>query len=140
MKRMGTPMRRGTVKDSLTVQGSERPLPPCRSGRVARLSRGTPPTQFATIHRLAASIRGLQQDAVRIYAPVVDALVRENSCDVRTIEQTLDGLLSFCAYEPALQLYKKLCRHYYTINPAATAEYVHAYREMWDDASLETGR
>jgi hypothetical protein len=31
-----------------------------------------------------------------------------------------------------LLLYKKLCRHYYAIDPAASAAYVHAYREMWD--------
>jgi hypothetical protein len=27
---------------------------------------------------------------------------------------------------------KALCRHYYALNPAATASYVHAYRDMWD--------
>jgi hypothetical protein len=32
----------------------------------------------------------------------------------------------------ALLLYRKLCRHYYAIDPSATAEYVQAYREMWD--------
>lgn len=30
--------------------------------------------------------------------------------------------------------YKRLCRHYFTINPQATVDYVHAYREMWDMA------
>ena len=40
-------------------------------------------------------------------------------------------------YEPILQLYKKLCRHYYYINPAATADYVNIYREMWDSEENE---
>ena len=31
-----------------------------------------------------------------------------------------------------LALYKKLCRYYYTLNPAATADYVNYYREIWD--------
>lgn len=29
-------------------------------------------------------------------------------------------------------MYKKLCRHYWDIDPAATAYYVNAYREYWD--------
>lgn len=29
-------------------------------------------------------------------------------------------------------MYKKLCRHYWDIDPAATADYVNAYREYWD--------
>ena len=66
------------------------------------------------------------------YTPVVDALLRTGSRDVRAIEQTLDGLLDFCGSDPALQLYRRLCRHYFSINAAATAYYVHAYREMWD--------
>jgi hypothetical protein len=31
-----------------------------------------------------------------------------------------------------LELFRRLCRHYWDIDPAATAGYVHAYREMWD--------
>ena len=27
---------------------------------------------------------------------------------------------------------KSLCHYYYTFNPVATAEYVFAYRDMWD--------
>jgi hypothetical protein len=27
---------------------------------------------------------------------------------------------------------RKLCHHYYYINPTATVEYVEAYRELWD--------
>ena len=49
----------------------------------------------------------------------------------------LDGLLGLCGHEPALQLYKKLCRHYLPINPAATADYIYAYREMWDSEEKE---
>ena len=66
------------------------------------------------------------------YAPIVDAIVRNHVRDARHIERTLDGLLGFCFDPKALLLYKKLCRHYFTIDPAATAFYVRAYREMWD--------
>jgi hypothetical protein len=85
-----------------------------------------------SIRGLAESIQGLNQQAVLEYAPIVEAILRTSSRDTNYIEHTLDGLLSFCGYAPALQLYKKLCRHYYPIDPVATAEHVKMYREMWD--------
>ena len=84
------------------------------------------------IGTLAASMRDLQQQAAQAYLPIVDDILRTRSRDTRHIEHTLDGLLDFCGHEPVLQLYKKLCRHYWDIDPAATADYVNAYREYWD--------
>ena len=49
-----------------------------------------------------------------------------------TLSARSTEILDFCAYEPALVLFKKLCRHYFDIDPAATADYVRFYREMWD--------
>ena len=74
----------------------------------------------------------LHRQAVVEYTPVVDGLIRSGSRDVRRIEQALDGLLSFADYDPALQLYRRLCRHYWDIDPVAAAEYVQIYRKMWD--------
>lgn len=89
----------------------------------------------AAVEGLAASVADLARRAAAEYAPIVDGLVRTRSTDIRRIEHTLDGLLDFC-FDPAmLILYRKLCRHYYLIDPAAAAEYVHAYREMWDSDS-----
>ena len=87
---------------------------------------------------LVESLNSLNQQAVREYAPVVDSIIRTRSRDVRYIERTLDGLLGFCGYDPALQLYRRLCRYYYDIDPAATVGYVNAYREMWDSEPENT--
>jgi hypothetical protein len=84
------------------------------------------------IHTLANSMRDLQRQAAQQYLPVVDDILRTRSRDTQHIEHTLDGLLDFCGHEPVLQLYKKLCRHYWDINPVATADYINAYREYWD--------
>ena len=86
---------------------------------------------------LASQIRDLHEMAVRECTPVVEAIISSRSRDVRHIEHTLDSLLSFCDYETALQLYRRLCRHYWDIDPLATAQYVHAYREMWDGEVVE---
>jgi hypothetical protein len=85
-----------------------------------------------TIEALAASVSSIARRAVEEYAPIVNAIVSERSQNIRHIKQTLDGLLDFCFDPEALLLYKKLCRHYYAIDPAAAAGYVNAYREMWD--------
>ncbi|MCY2994651.1 MAG: hypothetical protein NTY19_43340 [Planctomycetota bacterium] len=85
-----------------------------------------------SIGGLAAQMGDLHRRAVVEYTPVVEEIIRSNSRDVRRIEQALDGLLSFADDDPALQLYRRLCRHYWDIDPVATAEYVQAYRKMWD--------
>lgn len=84
------------------------------------------------IKGMALTMDSLGRQTVRAYAPVVEELVLSRSRDIRRIEETLDDLLSFCGYRPALDLYKTLCRHYLTIDSAATADYVHMYCDMWD--------
>jgi hypothetical protein len=81
---------------------------------------------------LAGSLAALARRAAAEYAILVDHLVVCRSCDAREIERTLDGLLDFCFDPEVLQLFRRLCRHYYGIDPSAAADYVAAYREMWD--------
>ncbi|MBI4028001.1 MAG: hypothetical protein HY360_23655 [Verrucomicrobia bacterium] len=87
---------------------------------------------FEAARCIVGSIQSLNRKALREYTPVVEGILRSRSRDVHHIEHTLDGLLDFCGYAPVLLLYKKLCRHYFLINPVATASYINAYREMWD--------
>jgi hypothetical protein len=89
-------------------------------------------TLLQSIRGIAKEVGLLQERAVREYRPVVEGILRRGCRDARQIERTLDGLLDFCAYEPALVLYKRLCRHYWELDPVATAFYINAYREMWD--------
>ena len=84
------------------------------------------------ISPLVERMQGLARQAHAEYSREVDAVILSRSRDARRIEHLLDGILDFCFDPEMLQLYKKLCRHYFSINPVATAEYVHAYREMWD--------
>ena len=81
---------------------------------------------------LADSMRELQRQAAQQYQPLVDDILRTRSRDTEHIEHTLERLLDFCGDEDVLQMYRKLCRHYWDIDPAATAYYVNAYREYWD--------
>jgi len=125
------------------TQTSE-PVPPTqRAGRKARAPGASAmsdyDSMFEAIRGLASGLHAINQRAVREYTPVVEAILRSPIPDTHHIEHTLDGLLDFCCYEPALCLYKKLCRHYYYINPTATVQYVEAYRELWDsDQEVKT--
>jgi hypothetical protein len=85
-----------------------------------------------SIAGIASRVLELQLRAAQEYKPLVDAIVKSRSLDVKEIEQTLDGMLDFCGYAPVLQMYKRLCRHYWDIDPSATASYIDAYRRYWD--------
>lgn len=87
---------------------------------------------------LLGQVQRLQLQAARQYQPVVDELLRTGSRDEQQIKRTLEGLLDFCGHAPVLAMYRRLCRHYWDIDPAATVDYIKAYREQWD--SEDDGR
>lgn len=66
----------------------------------------------------------------------VNRLIGHADKDEQLIEHLLDHLLDFCYDETVLRLFKRLCRYYFTLNPAATAQYIHFYREMWDTKNV----
>jgi len=91
---------------------------------------------FDAIRALAASLNDLHRQMAAASAPIVQSIIHSRSRDVQEIERALDRLLDCACIPEGLAHFKTLCRYYYPINPAATASYVHAYREMWDtDAS-----
>ena len=92
---------------------------------------------FEGITSFARRVQDLQRQAAQQYEPIVNQLLRSGSQDAGQIERTLDGLLDFCGHEPVLQLFKRLCRHYWDINPVATADYVNAYRAQWGSEEHE---
>ncbi|RLB95794.1 MAG: hypothetical protein DRH50_03100, partial [Deltaproteobacteria bacterium] len=57
--------------------------------------------------------------------------------DSRRIERCLDGMLDSCFDNGMLVLFIKLCRYYFAIDPDATASYIQAYRDMWDEQAIE---
>ena len=81
---------------------------------------------------LVDSMRDLEQRAALQYLPLVDDILRIGSRDAQHIEHTLDGLLDFCGHAPFVLMYRQLCRHYWQVDPAATAFYINAYRERWN--------
>jgi len=91
-----------------------------------------------SVSGLATQINALHLQIARQQKPVVEHLIATGSRDITTIEQTLDRLLDVACHDAGLTLFRRLCRHYWTINPEATASYVQAYREMWSDDGTGT--
>jgi len=85
-----------------------------------------------------APLQALHRQAVEAHSPTVREILRNGSRDASLIEHTLDYLLDHACIPDGLALFKSLCRHYWEINPHATAGYINAYREMWDSDDQET--
>lgn len=95
------------------------------------------PELLAQLKALTADLQVLREQGIEALTPVVQELVRSGSRDVQRIEHTLDQLLDLACLPEGLALFKTLCRHYWALDPQATADYVHAYREMWDDEAQD---
>ena len=93
---------------------------------------GTYAALVSDLGGLVALHNHLLRQKAAAYAPQVHQITLTRSREVGEIEHTLDHLLDCACIPEGLALFKALCRYYYPINPAATASYVHAYRELWD--------
>ena len=88
---------------------------------------------LAELKKRIAELQTLREQAVEALTPTVQDMVRSGSRNVQQIEHTLDQLLDHACLPESLALFKTLCRYYWKLDPKATASYVHAYREMWDE-------
>ncbi len=86
-----------------------------------------------TLRLLAEGQQKLALQALDAYEPLVTATIKNNNINQHEIEHLLDGMLDFCYDDAILVLYRKLCRYYFDINPAATVDYIDLYRERWDE-------
>ena len=88
---------------------------------------------ISEIKQFIESRDALAKQALVQYQPIVEQFITENCQDSNQLSYNLDFKLDFCFDAKMLLLYRKLCRHLYGINPLAAADYVNAYREMWDE-------
>jgi len=91
------------------------------------------------IKKLIESHSQLAQQALELYTPLVDNLIATKNTDVNHICLTLDYMLGFCYDDNMLLLYRRLCRYLFDIDPQATASYIEAFRDMWDEEGVKFG-
>ena len=85
-----------------------------------------------TLSAAIAPLQALHQQAIEALVPTVQGILSSGSEDVLWIECTLDQLLNHACIPEGLTLFKTLSRHYWQLDPQATAGYINAYRDMWD--------
>ena len=84
------------------------------------------------LNQLAGQMVALFRQAVPLANLEVDAIIQSGEQGSQRIEHQLDHMLGFCCDLDMLLVFKRLCRYYYGIDPVTTADYVQAYREIWD--------
>lgn len=118
-------------------------MPPSTKFQRPTAVRGKPSTttaanpDFDGIFALAATLNGLHKQIAANCAPIVQRMIKSRTRDQQQIEHMLDRLLDCACIPEGLTLFRALCRYYFTLNPVATADYVHSYREMWDSENDE---
>ena len=91
-----------------------------------------PDAVLDSLRDLASTIVETQRRMAEEWKPIVQEHIASGCTNINAIELTLDHLLD-CACQPqGLALYRRLCRYLWSVDPAAAAYAVNAYREMWD--------
>ena len=127
------------MKTSLNPPSPCKNQPPERRVPTAvQTSEIEPAADHEPLFALVASLRDAQGQKAAHYLPIARHLIAHGSTNTQEIEHTLDHLLDVACLPEGLAGFKSLCRHYWHINPQATASYISAYREMWDSDHGET--
>jgi hypothetical protein len=85
-----------------------------------------------TLNQLAQQMTGLFKQAIAAASEEVASIIQSRDQNPQRIEHQLDHMLGFCCDPEMLALYKQLCRYYFALDATATADYIDAYRKMWD--------
>jgi hypothetical protein len=94
---------------------------------------------ISEIKQFIESSDALAKQALVQYQPIVEQFITENCQDSNRISYNLDFMLDFCFDAQMLMLYRKLCRHLYGIDPLAAADYINAYKAMFDEEGKQFG-
>ena len=89
--------------------------------------------EYKDILEMCKKVVELNQQKYGIVKNEIDIIITNNIRDERCIERTLDemlDILEFYENEETLLTFKRLCRHYFNINPQATADYINLYKEI----------
>ncbi len=90
------------------------------------------------IGQIAGEMQKLARQAEEDFTLEVATILKDQCRDPRRIEHLLDQMLDFCFDSRVLALYKTACRYYLKIDPGATAFYVYAYRDLWDEGAVDS--
>jgi conjugal transfer/entry exclusion protein len=95
---------------------------------------------FEGVIGIAQQIHEMQKQALNEYKPIVENIIKSRNSNVNHIEHVLDRLVDIAADGEGLELYRRLCRHLYSLNQQSALFYVQSWKEMWDEEGERFGR
>lgn len=85
------------------------------------------------IKSIAESIKNLFTQAFLIYKPIVDDICSKETVESKELENVLGGLVSMCMSDEMLNLFKQVCRKFYSQYPEVITDYNMFYKEMYEE-------
>ena len=91
---------------------------------------------FRDISALAEQMKGIYDDAVIAYTPLVNDICNRKASE-KDVSWLLSWLLDYAGDKRMLNLSKQVCRAYWQIYPSIVAEYIMDYRKEYDPESMK---
>lgn len=86
-----------------------------------------------SIKALGERLGALNTWAVAAYAPMVEDICTRKNVSRKELENLLDWLVSSCISDDMIELFKRVCRHFYHQYPQLIADYVLFYKELYEE-------
>ena len=77
-------------------------------------------------------IQDISELSYNYYKPLVDSIIVEKASK-KEVEHLLDYMLDVCHDDRMLNLFKKVCRRYYSLYPEMIASEILAYKEWYEE-------
>ena len=77
-------------------------------------------------------IQDISELSYNYYKPLVDSIIVEKASE-KEVEHLLDYMLDVCHDDRMLNLFKKVCRRYYSLYPEMIASEILAYKEWYEE-------
>ena len=81
---------------------------------------------------IAEQMQGMAANALYRFTPIAEDIISGKIAGENNIGYQLDFMLDYCFDDHVLALYKRVLRSLYPKYPELVADYVYAYRDMWD--------
>ena len=89
--------------------------------------------ELKEICNLIKEVMSLQDGYILSLEREIDFIILNKIVDDNKVATIFDNLLNLLQTDKTLELYKKLCRYYYFVNPRLVTDYVYCYKEMYID-------
>ena len=87
---------------------------------------------FKDIKNMIEPVHKLVEEAASYVEPTVNAIIKMNNTEKREVDRTFNTLLNYVGMSlKAEELFKRLCNHYYFIDPIMVSEHIAFYLEMY---------